>query len=729
MERTNGPSRNGHLLGEVRRRELLGEEPLEAGRVAADPLVAQVVARGVRGDIRAPQRVGDEADRLLRARPRSQRPLHGVLDRFLRGSAARVDEQRDVSSDVGERPSRFLDAAGNLRVVRHAGAFDVLRDYLLQPLTEQHLVRELRDALRDERRRSPDHERGLLQPTALDHVDLLLPCMLRVMPWVRLVRGELEDEVRDERGVRVDGDPAAQGALVVVERGPRLVRDVLDLDGLALGKPEQVLGSLADVREHCVEDRGEGIAVERIVLTPDLVALGERAVPRKRVVELSVSGFEQLLGDPFGAHAVAAFDLVLVGHVFAGELARDGLQAEELRPDPVVVGLREERTGVLDERAWVAKLLRVDALLDLGRPVVRVDEPVDVPAQTKAELEVALAHRSKRAACPWPTPTQSVASPYFPPRRLSSWSSVTTSRAPLIPRGCPSAIAPPLTFTFSGSRPSSRITTRLCEAKASFSSTRSRSETSIPARSSSFRTAGTGPIPITRGSTPATALPTKAPSGSTPSAWARSSLAITRAAAPSLMPLELPAVTVPPSLNAGLSVASFSRLVSGRGCSSRATSPTGTSSSSKRPLSLASVQRRCDCSPNSSCSSRLIPYRSATFSPVSPIDSSGNISSSFGFGKRQPSVVSQIVWLPRWNARSGFAITRGARVIDSTPPATKRSPSPATTACEAETTAERPDAQRRLTVTPATDSGSPARSAAIRATFRLSSPAWFAAPK
>src|SRR3954471_25052252 len=100
-----------------------------------------------------------------------------------------------------------------------------------------------------------------------------------------------------------------------------------------------------------------------------------------------------------------------------------------------------------------------------------------------------------------------------------------------------------------------------------------------------------------------------------------------------------------------------------------------------------------------------------------------------GLGKRQPRVVSHIVWLPRGNARSGFAVTSGARDIDSTPPATNRSPSPAAIAWQAPTTAERPDAQRRLTVTPATDSGSPARSAAIRATLRLSSPAWLAQPR
>jgi hypothetical protein len=99
-----------------------------------------------------------------------------------------------------------------------------------------------------------------------------------------------------------------------------------------------------------------------------------------------------------------------------------------------------------------------------------------------------------------------------------------------------------------------------------------------------------------------------------------------------------------------------------------------------------------------------------------------------GFGKRQPRCVSYTVWFPRGNALSGFAMTSGARDIDSTPPATKRSPSPAITAWQAPTTAERPDAQSRFTVTPATDSGSPASRAPMRATFRLSSPAWFAQP-
>ena len=65
-------------------------------------------------------------------------------------------------------------------------------------------------------------------------------------------------------------------------------------------------------------------------------------------------------------------------------------------------------------------------------------------------------------------------------------------------------------------------------------------------------------MPITRGSTPATALPTNVPSGSTPSSRAFSSEAMTSAAAPSLIPDAFPAVTVPPLRNAGLRVASFS---------------------------------------------------------------------------------------------------------------------------------------------------------------------------
>ena len=70
-----------------------------------------------------------------------------------------------------------------------------------------------------------------------------------------------------------------------------------------------------------------------------------------------------------------------------------------------------------------------------------------------------------------------------------------------------------------------------------------------------------------------------------------------------------------------------------------------------------------------------------------------------------------------------MGITYGARVIDSTPPAIMMSPQPAAIAWAAEFTACRPLAHKRVTVVPGTVMGKPAKSAAIRATLRLSSPA------
>ena len=96
--------------------------------------------------------------------------------------------------------------------------------------------------------------------------------------------------------------------------------------------------------------------------------------------------------------------------------------------------------------------------------------------------------------------------------------------------------------------------------------------------------------------------------------------------------------------------------------------------------------------------------------------------------KRQPMVVSTSSAVPRGKPRSGFSITKGARDIDSTPPARTRSASPSRTWRPAWTIASRPEAQRRLTVAPGTSTGSPAISDAIRATLRLSSPAWLVQP-
>ena len=74
-------------------------------------------------------------------------------------------------------------------------------------------------------------------------------------------------------------------------------------------------------------------------------------------------------------------------------------------------------------------------------------------------------------------------------------------------------------------------------------------------------------------------------------------------------------------------------------------------------------------------------------------------------------------------------MTYGARVIDSTPPPMNTSPSPTAIAWAAVLTACSPEPHSRLTVSPPTSTGKPASSSAIRATLRLSSPAWLAQPR
>ncbi len=72
-----------------------------------------------------------------------------------------------------------------------------------------------------------------------------------------------------------------------------------------------------------------------------------------------------------------------------------------------------------------------------------------------------------------------------------------------------------------------------------------------------------------RGSTPTTSQPARRATTGSPSSLAARREATSSAAAPSVIPEALPAVTVPPSRKTGLSLASESRVTPARGCSSR----------------------------------------------------------------------------------------------------------------------------------------------------------------
>jgi hypothetical protein len=181
----------------------------------------------------------------------------------------------------------------------------------------------------------------------------------------------------------------------VVVRGPGLVGDVVELARLALGEAEHLEGSRAELRDEGLECRPETLRRQRIPLAPGLVARGERAVARQNPVELAVCHLELRLGHPLRSNAVAAFDLIGVGDLLARELARDGLEPDDLVPQPAVGGV-EQRGGIGDERHRLAERLGVHPLLQLRRAVVRVHEPVDVPPEPEPEPDVVLGHRSER---------------------------------------------------------------------------------------------------------------------------------------------------------------------------------------------------------------------------------------------------------------------------------------------------------------------------------------------
>ena len=175
------------------------------------------------------------------------------------------------------------------------------------------------------------------------------------------------------------------------------------------------------------------------------------------------------------------------------------------------------------------------------------------------------------------------------------------------------------------SNPRSLATATDCAAKASLASIKSISSTVKPVFSITFLVEATGPTPIIEGSTPPSAPPTNVAIGVTPNSLAFSSLITTTAAAPSLIPEALPAVTTPSGFpEQHLNLPSDSAVVPALGPSSVSTtiSPflflttTGTISSLNLPSAIAFSHFCCELAENASNSSLVIPHCSATFSAV-----------------------------------------------------------------------------------------------------------------
>mmetsp|Transcript_22680 Transcript_22680/g.59273 ORF Transcript_22680/g.59273 Transcript_22680/m.59273 type:complete len:323 (+) Transcript_22680:143-1111(+) len=275
-------------------------------------------------------------------------------------------------------------------------------------------------------------------------------------------------------------------------------------------------------------------------------------------------------------------------------------------------------------------------------------------------------------------------------------------RAPDAPSGCPSAMAPPCMLKISSGIPNTFCTASACGAKASFTSTIPTASSESSAASSSVWTAGTGPMPITVGSTPTDEKPTRRARGASPCSPTAVSLARINEAAPSQMPDALAAVTVPAFLNDDGSFAIDSGVESGLGCSStsKRVSPrrdlmvTGASSAAKAPSACPEAHRLCDCTPKASASSREMPCSSARFSAVMPIGrpQCESVSPAHSVSSRTGEVPSRVPHrIPR--------AANGACDIDSAPPANTTSvPRHCSISIAPVARAWKPEPQSRFTV-------------------------------
>ena len=209
--------------------------------------------------------------------------------------------------------------------------------------------------------------------------------------------------------------------------------------------------------------------------------------------------------------------------------------------------------------------------------------------------------------------------------------------------------------------------------------------------------------------------------GFRPRAAALLAFMTTTAAAPSLMPEALPAVTVPALSNAGRRPDKASRLVlrlTYSSVSNTTGSPlrwgitTGTISSLNLPASWAAAAFCWLAMAKASCWARVISFSLATFSAVMPMW-------YWLYTSHRPStiMVSCIFQSPmRWPSREPCS-TWGDRLMFSCPPATTISLSPVATAWAASMTDLRPEPHTALIVKAGVSLATPAFIIAWRAGF------------
>ncbi len=264
---------------------------------------------------------------------------------------------------------------------------------------EQQGHRQLGDSLRDERlRRRHEHDRLLDQPPAA-HEQLLLAAALDVVAGIRLVDREVEQLDGRHREVDVDRDPAAQVTQVLAERQPGLLANDLEDDALSVRELDQAARPRAGLLDDRPDDGLDLVGRDPYRAFPALVPLGERSVPGQEPLQPLVRGREDRLVGVRRSHAVAALDLVGVRERLACQHAGVGAQADHLVAQPAVLELVEQLLCGGNERPRLGGRRSLDLRRPLGRPEVRIDQPVDVAAELQPQADVP-ARETRRRSVP-----------------------------------------------------------------------------------------------------------------------------------------------------------------------------------------------------------------------------------------------------------------------------------------------------------------------------------------
>src|SRR5712671_3628403 len=114
---------------------------------------------------------------------------------------------------------------------------------------------------------------------------LLEQHVVDVVAGIALVAREIDGAVDIDRQIRVDLDQAAVVALIPVVAAPRLVRDVLDREGLGGWQLDVRQRAATPLGNRTLEHAGNTVVRDDEPLAKGFIAAGQWALPRQQSLD------------------------------------------------------------------------------------------------------------------------------------------------------------------------------------------------------------------------------------------------------------------------------------------------------------------------------------------------------------------------------------------------------------------------------------------------------------